>query len=186
MTTIFASSWPWYIAGPLIGLMVPLLLILDNKQFGISSTLRDFCALITPKPLDYLNYNIREYLWRNILVAGILTGGAIAIWLTPGAIHVSISPETVSDLHSLGIRDFSGLVPDDIFSWSGLFTLKGLILVVVGGFLIGFGTRWADGFTSGHAITGLSLFSRASLLAVIGFFTGGLVATHLLFPLILK
>lgn len=186
MNGIFSTSWPWYIAGPLIGLMVPALLLFDNKQFGISSTLRDFCAFVSPKPLEYFNYNLREQIWRNILVIGLVLGGAIAVWLTPGQIKTHISAQTIMDLQKLRIKDFSGLVPNDIFTWRSLLTVKGFLIIILGGFMIGFGTRWADGCTSGHAITGLSLFSTASFLAVIGFFAGGLIATHFIFPLIFR
>jgi uncharacterized membrane protein YedE/YeeE len=56
--------------------------------------------------------------------------------------------------------------------------------MVIGGFLVGFGTRYAGGCTSGHAISGLSNLQFASLIATIGFFAGGLIATHLLYPLL--
>ena len=56
------------------------------------------------------------------------------------------------------------------------------MVLAVGGFLVGFGTRYAGGCTSGHAISGLSNLQLPSLVAVIGFFIGGLVMTHLIFP----
>jgi uncharacterized membrane protein YedE/YeeE len=178
------QPWPWWVAGPLIGLMVPLLLLFDNKQFGISSTMRDFCAYVLPKRVKYFQYNLKEHRWRNIYVLGVLIGGFISASLLSSKSALDISPETVEDLSKLGLTDFSGLVPLEIFSWVHLFTFRGLVFVVLGGFLIGFGTRYADGCTAGHAITGLALLSPASLIAVIGFFTGGLISTHLLFPLI--
>jgi hypothetical protein len=98
---------------------------------------------------------------------------------------VAISSATVADLAALGITDFSGLAPRELFSWSSLATLPGFVAIVGGGFLVGFGTRYADGCTSGHAISGLANLRVASLVAVMGFFVGGLVATHLLLPLIM-
>jgi uncharacterized membrane protein YedE/YeeE len=166
--------------------MVPALLLFDNKHFGISSTLRDFCAFVRPGTYEYFRYNLRDQIWRNILVFGVLIGGMIAVWLGPENIQVNINDKTVEDLQGLGMKDFSGYVPGEIFSWNNLFSGKGLAFIVLGGFLIGFGTRWADGCTAGHAITGLSMFSPASLIAVIGFFAGGLLVTHLIFPLILN
>jgi uncharacterized membrane protein YedE/YeeE len=186
MSELFNTVWPWYIAGPLIGLMVPALLLFDNRQFGISSTLRDFCAFVRPGSLDYFKYNLKDQIWRNVLVLGVLIGGILAVVLSPDPIRIGISPATVSDLQELGIHNFKGFVPEEIFSWNSIFSLNGLIFIIAGGFLIGFGTRWADGCTAGHAITGLSLLSPASLIAVLGFFIGGLTATHLLFPLILN
>lgn len=186
MKDLFSSSWPWYVAGPLIGLMVPGLLLFDNHKFGISSTLRDFCAFVGSKKLDYFKYDLKDQVWRNMLVLGVLIGGFIAMMLTPGALRMHISPATIVDLEQLGIHDFSGFVPREIFSWSNLFSIHGFFFIILGGFLIGFGTRWADGCTAGHAITGLSLMSPASLIAVIGFFIGGLIVTHLLYPLLLN
>ena len=183
---VLQKPWPWWIAGPLIGLMVPALLLLDNKQFGISSTLRDFCAFVRPGKYEYFQYNLKDNVWRNILVLGVLIGGIIAARITPDPHQIDISLNTINDLKQLGITDFTGFVPNELFNWPGVFTLNGLVFVILGGFLIGFGTRWADGCTAGHAITGLSLLSPASLIAVIGFFVGGLVATHFIFPLILK
>lgn len=180
------QPWPWWIAGPLIGLMVPALLLFDNKHFGISSTLRDFCAFVRPGSYEYFNYNLKDQIWRNMLVLGVLIGGIIAVRFTPHPIHVDISVNTIDDLRQLGLDDFTGYVPKEVFSWSELFSLKGLVFILLGGFLIGFGTRWADGCTAGHAITGLSLLSPASLIAVVGFFIGGLIATHFIFPFILN
>lgn len=185
MYNIFQSFWPWYVAGPLIGLLVPVLLIFFNKHFGVSSTFRDFCSAALPGKIDYFNYDVREHLWRNILVLGALFGGTIAVLITGNPVQVHVSTETLADLNKLGISDFSGLIPNDIFSINSLFTMKGMVFIVLGGFLVGFGTRWADGCTSGHAITGLSLMAPSSMLAVLGFLAGGLVSTHIILPLVL-
>ena len=80
----------------------------------------------------------------------------------------------------------ANLEPGSLFNWNYLFTWKGLFLFVGGGFFIGFGTRYAGGCTSGHAITGLSNLQLPSLIAVIGFFIGGLFTTWLLFPIIIQ
>ncbi len=178
------EPWPWYIAGPLIGLLVPFLLLFDNKKFGISSTFRDFCAYVAPSGLEYFKYNLKEHKWRNVFVLGIMFGGAISALFLSNHDTIAISSKTVSDLKALGISDFSGLAPSEIFSWSGLFSVKGIFFIVVGGFLIGFGTRYADGCTAGHSITGLSLLSPASFIATLGFFAGGLISVHLIFPLL--
>ena len=180
-----SQPWPWWVAGPLIGLMVPALLLFDNKQFGISSTLRDFCAYAMPKPAEYFRYNLKEHQWRNIFVLGVVFGGVVCAVFFRSPENIDISDRTVADLQHLGITDFSGLAPVQIFGADRIFTLNGLVFLVLGGFAIGFGTRWADGCTSGHAITGLSLMSPGSLVAVLGFFAGGLISTHFLLPLIL-
>jgi len=179
-----SQPWPWWVAGPLIGLMVPLLLLFDNKQFGVSSTLRDFCAYVLPKKKEYFQYNLKEHKWRNIFVLGILFGGLISVLFLKNENPVAISAATVKDLQTLGITDFSGFAPIEIFGVQEIFSFTGLLFLAVGGFAVGFGTRYADGCTSGHAITGLSLLSPGSLVAVLGFFTGGLISTHFLFLLI--
>ena len=98
---------------------------------------------------------------------------------------MTISPETQADLVALGLVDLGGLAPAEVFSWSALTSLPGIVMILVGGFLVGFGTRYANGCTSGHAISGLASFRMASFVAVIGFFIGGLLTTHVLLPALL-
>lgn len=185
MLDMLARPWPWYVAGPLIGLFVPALLLLGNKQFGISSNLCHLCAALAPARVEFFRYDWRTRgLWNLAFLAGIFVGGVIAARLI-GTPDVAITPETRATLAALGVREFGGLVPDDVFSWSSLLTLRGAVLIVGGGFLVGFGTAYAGGCTSGHAIAGLAVFERASLLAVAAFFAGGLLGTYLLLPLIL-
>ena len=186
MNNLLTGYWPWYVAGPLLGLVVPMLLLLGNKQFGISSTLRDVCAISLPTKARYFQYNWRDNRWNLVFVVGILLGGLICnFWLYQEE-QVAVSEETIADLRELGIDDFTGLVPADLFSWEALLTPLGFLCIVVGGFVVGFGVRYAGGCTSGHGIMGLSILSLASLVALVGFFAGGLIMTHLLFPLIFK
>ena len=120
------------------------------------------------------------------MVAGLLLGGLLAsVFLAAPDAEIAISAATRSDLAQLGISDFEGLAPREVFSWSGLASAPGIVMIVVGGFLVGFGARYAGGCTSGHAISGLASLQVRSLVAVLGFFAGGLVTTHLLLPLIL-
>lgn len=187
MIEFLSQPWPWYVAGPLIGLIVPLLLIFGGKQFGISANLRHLCAATVPANLDFLKYNWKKNgLWNLIFVVGIMLGGLLAVTLlaAPDPM-IDLAPATVTALHNLGIEDVSGLVPAELISWSGLATLPGLIMIVGGGFLVGFGSRYAGGCTSGHAISGLADLQVPSLVAVIGFFIGGLFVTHVLLPILL-
>jgi uncharacterized membrane protein YedE/YeeE len=179
---MLAGPWPWYVAGPLIGLFVPALLLLGNRQFGISSNLRHLCAAIAPGRVEFFRYNWRDVgLWNLAFIAGVLAGGFVAArWL--GTPPVAISPETKTALLELGIREFGGLAPADVFRWSQLLTLRGAALILGGGFLIGFGTAYAGGCTSGHGIAGLAARQRASLVAVAGFFAGGLLGTYVILP----
>jgi uncharacterized membrane protein YedE/YeeE len=182
MLELLQKPWPWYISGPLIGLMVPMLLLFENKPFGLSSSLKHICAMCSPIKVDFFDYDWKKEIWNLVLVTGILLGGWVAAsFLNP---TVELSQATANDLKALGIDDSSGLNPSEIFNWEALTTLKGFVLVIVGGFLVGFGTRYADGCTSGHAIMGLSIMNWPSLIAVIGFFVGGLITTHLILPLI--
>lgn len=181
-----STTWPWYVAGPLIGLMVPLLLLLTGKAFGVSSSLRHTCAATLPSKADYFQYDWKsEGLWNLLFVAGILLGGFLAATVLGGDGPTGISAATKTDLQALGISDFSGLVPPELFSWSALTTGPGLVAILGGGFLVGFGARYAGGCTSGHAITGLATLQVPSLIAVVGFFIGGLFTTYVLLPLLL-
>lgn len=184
--TFLLEPWPWYVAGPLIGLIVPLLLLMGGKPFGISANLRHLCAAVAPGDLAFFRYDWRkEGGWNLLFALGILIGGFVGFrWLLPDGYAVAIAESTRADLQALGLRDLSGLMPIELFSWSALASPRGIVVVVVGGFLVGFGARWAGGCTSGHAISGLATMQLPSLIAVVGFFAGGLLMTHLLLPLI--
>ena len=186
MSDLLLSSWPWYVAGPLIGLFVPLLLVLTGKAFGVSSSLKHTCAATVPGTADYFDYDWKaDGLWNLIFVVGLLLGGVLAVQFLGGGGPTGTSAATKADLQALGLTDFSGLVPPELFRWSSLATVPGFVAIVIGGFLVGFGARYAGGCTSGHAITGLATFQWPSLIAVVGFFIGGLVATYVGLPLLL-
>ncbi|MBL7806052.1 MAG: YeeE/YedE family protein [Saprospiraceae bacterium] len=185
MLELLRQPWPWYVAGPLIGLTVPLLLWIGNKSFGISSTLRDLCAACVPAGIPFFQYNWKDRTWNLVYVAGIMLGALLSVTVLGNPEPVAIAPDTVADLQALGLTDFSGLGPSEIFSWDVLLSWRGLIFTVVGGFLVGFGTRYAGGCTSGHSIFGLSTLQWPSLVATICFMAGGFITTHLLLPLIL-
>jgi len=183
-----SRTWPWYVAGPIIGLYVPFLLLVGNRMLGISANFRHMCAIIAPGGNPFLRYDWkRTGLWNLLFVAGIFIGGWLATHVFANADPViGISAATKADLaRQLGVTDFEGLVPRQIFNWSSLATPAGLLVLGVGGFLVGFGSRWAGGCTSGHAITGLADLQIASLIAVISFFAGGLFMTYLVLPLLL-
>lgn len=186
MLEFIRQPWPWYVAGPLIGLMVPLLLIVGNKHFGVSQSLRHFCAMCIPTKLPYFNYNWREYTWNLLFVLGLVIGGALSALFLQNPDNIVLSEAAIETQSKLGITDFQGLIPKEIFAWEKLGEPVTLIFLVIGGFVIGFGTRYADGCTSGHAIMGMSLLSPASLVAVIGFFVGGLISTYLIIPYLLQ
>jgi uncharacterized protein len=181
---ILKQPWHWSVAGLLIGLIVPILLILGNKPFGISSTLRQICAACVPARISFFKYDWKKDSWNLFFVSGIVLGSFLASHYLADPNPIQLASTTKADLQALGITNFEGLLPAEIFSFSQLFTLKGFILIIFGGFLVGFGTRWANGCTSGHSIFGLSNLQLPSLIATICFFIGGLFVTHFILQLI--
>jgi uncharacterized protein len=180
------QPWPWYVAGPLIGLTVPLLLILGNKTFGVSSSLRHICAACLPAKIPFFQYNWKKEIWNLFFASGILIGGMIAASLLSNHQPVVINAALLTELQQHGVNNFNGLVPADLFNWSSLLSVKGFLLMVAGGFLVGFGTRYAGGCTSGHAIMGLSNLQWPSLIATCCFMVGGFIMANLIMPFILR
>jgi uncharacterized protein len=186
MLDALKNPWPWYIAGPLIGLMVPVLLILGNKAFGISSSLRHLCAACFPSHISFFNYEWKKEAWNLFFVAGVLLGGFVGATFLGDPNPVVVHPDLVTELAGYGITDFNTMVPVDIINWHALFSLKGFLIMVVGGFLVGFGTRYAGGCTSGHSIMGLSTLQWPSLVATCCFMIGGFAMANLILPFILS
>lgn len=183
---LLKQPWHWSVAGVLIGLTVPTLLLIGNKTFGLSSNLRHICAAVIPANLDFFKYDWKKEAWNLYFAAGIVIGGFVGSYLLSNPADIIINPQTISDLKALGVQNFSGLLPDDIFGTAHIFSLKGLIFLVIGGLMVGFGTRYANGCTSGHAIMGLSNLQWPSLVATISFMLGGMLMTWFGFPLIFK
>jgi uncharacterized protein len=179
------KPWPWYVAGPVIGLTVPLLLFMGNKRLGISSTLRQLCAASVPFNLPLLKYDWKKDIWNLFFVAGVLLGGILGGVVFANPKPVAISEKTVSYLKANGLQAPEGLMPHELFNWTSLTSEKGFVLMVVGGFLVGFGTRYARGCTSGHGILGLSALQWPSLLATASFFLGGILFSHFVLPYVL-
>lgn len=180
------QPWPWYVAGPLIGLTVPVLLIIGNKSFGISSSLRHICAACLPANVKFFKYDWKKEVWNLFFVSGILIGGILAANFLANTSAVQINANLANSLATHGITDYSGLVPQQLFNWQSLLTLRGFIMIVAGGFLVGFGTRYAGGCTSGHAIMGLSTLQWPSLVATCCFMAGGFVMANFILPFILS
>ena len=183
---ILFSPWPWYVAGPIIGLTVPLLLILGNKRLGISSTLRHLCAACVPANIPLFKYDWKRDQWNLFFAGGVLIGGLLGGVVFANPDPVQLSQATIAYLHSFGLNDLSGMMPSELFHWSALVTAKGFILMISGGFMVGFGTRYARGCTSGHGILGLSALQWPSLVATISFFTGGILFSYFILPAILS
>jgi uncharacterized protein len=182
---VLYKPWPWYVAGAVIGLTVPALLLLGNKRLGISSTLRHICAACYPAQLPFFQYDWKKQSWNLFFGAGILIGGFLGGYVFANPMPVAVSSETLNLFYTWGLEDMKGLMPEELFNWRSLLTIKGFLLMVAGGFMVGFGTRYAGGCTSGHGILGLSALQWPSLLATASFFIGGIVFSHFVLPHIL-
>lgn len=180
-----SQPWPWWAAGIIIGLIVPALLILGNKHFGLSANLRHACAACLPSNIQFFKYDWKKEIWNFFFVGGIIAGAIIASTWLSNPEPVNVAPALATELQGYGITDYSGMVPAQLFSWESLFSLRGFIMLVFGGFLVGFGSRYAGGCTSGHAIMGLSDLQIPSLIATIFFMVGGFIMANFLLPHIL-
>lgn len=185
MLEVLKQPWPWYVAGTIIGLIVPALLILGNKHFGISANLRHACAACFPGNVKFFKYDWKKEIWNFFFVGGILIGAFIAMQLLNNPAPIQVNPKLAAELAGYGIADYSNMVPKQLVSFDSLFTVRGFVMLVFGGFLVGFGSRYAGGCTSGHAIMGISDLQVPSLIATISFMAGGFIMANLLFPFIM-
>lgn len=186
MLELIRQPWPWYVAGPLIGLMVPLLLIIGNKPFGISSSMRHVCAAFFPANISYFKYDWKKEMWNLFFIGGLILGGVLTAQVFADPNPVVVDPRLLEELGRYGITNINGQVPEDLLSWTSLGTLRGLVMMVGGGFLVGFGTRYAGGCTSGHSIMGLSNLQLPSLIATCCFMAGGFIMANLILPYLLS
>jgi uncharacterized membrane protein YedE/YeeE len=184
MLEFIQQPWTWWVSGAFISAIMFLLLFF-GQSFGFSSNLRTICSVAGGgKFVKFFDFNWRSQIWNLVFLIGAILGGFIARqYLSDGA-PVQISENTISDLKTLGISAPTSAQPDELFSLESAFTLKGFLILAIGGLLVGFGSRYAGGCTSGHAISGLSDLQLPSLIAVIGFFVGGLIMTYVLLPII--
>jgi len=181
----FLQPWPWYAAGPILALCMYLMFFF-GKKLGVSSNLETVCAMGgAGKWVDFFKFDWKKNKWNLVFVLGLILGGFISHqWLTPDQ-TIALSSQTIQDLSELGIANAgSSYLPDEIFSVDAIFTFKGFLILISAGILVGFGSRYASGCTSGHGIVGLSNLSLESLIAVAGFFIGGLIMTWLILPFI--
>ncbi len=186
MIETLRNPWHWPVAGILIGLTVPVLLIMGNKKFGVSSCLRDICAACIPANIPFFKYDWKKNTWNLFFVLGIVIGGYIAANYLSNPNQIEVAQATKQTLAVYGINNFSQILPIQLFNSDIFFTLKGLIFFVLGGFLVGFGTRYAGGCTSGHSIMGLANLQLPSFVATIFFMVGGFISANYLIPIIFK
>ncbi|MCC6703111.1 MAG: YeeE/YedE family protein [Fluviicola sp.] len=183
MSAIF-QPWPWYVSGPLIALLM-FTLLKFGKSFGMSSNLRTICTIGgAGKFADFFRFDWKSQRWNLLVLIGAILGGFIASeFLSTETVNMDLNPKTIAALKEKGFSDAGkAIVPKQLFGLEAISSLKGILILLIGGIMVGFGARWAGGCTSGHAISGLSNLQLPSLIAVIGFFAGGLLMTHFIFP----
>lgn len=185
MSDWMSSPLPWYVAGPMLGLTVPLLLWLDNRRLGISAVLRHVCAAVIPGKISFFHYNWKNERWNLLMAAGLIAGGWVASHLFAHQDSFQIAPSVHAYLSSKNLTNVENGIPIDLFSWQSFGTFRGWCCMVLGGWLVGFGTRYAGGCTSGHAISGISQLQWPSLLATCCFMLGGMITTYFILPYIL-
>lgn len=186
MMELLQQPWPWYVAGALVGLTVPALLLLGNKHFGISANLRHACAACLPANIKFFKYDWKKEVWNFFFVGGIIIGALLATQFLTNPEPVKVAPALLAELKSYGIEDHSQVLPRELFSLEALLSLRGLVMLVGGGFLVGFGARYAGGCTSGHSIMGISNLQVPSMIATASFMAGGFLMANVILPFILK
>jgi len=184
MIELLKQPWPWYSSGIIISAIMFSLLYF-GKSFGFSSNLRTICAMSGAGNVNkFFDFNWKAQIWNLVFLLGAIIGGFIAKEFLSTGEAVQISEATIKDLQELGFARPTSMQPDELFSWDAIFTLKGFSILAIGGFLVGLGSRYAGGCTSGHAISGISDLQVPSMIAVVGFFAGGLLMTWFIYPLI--
>jgi len=182
---IITHTWHWSVAGFLIA-AVMLLLNYFGKVFGMSSNLRSLCSMTgVGKKVSFFDWNWKSQIWNIIVVVGAMFGGFFAVHFLSDFSNVNLNPQTIIQLNGMGIDSPKGkLLPNVLFGNEIVQSPKMIMILLIGGLLIGFGSRYAGGCTSGHAIAGMSNFQLPSLKAVVGFFIGGLIMSHFILPLL--
>ena len=186
-----SQPWHWSVSGVMI-VFVMFLLLWFGGGFGASSNLRILCAIGgAGKKHPFFDFDWKAQRWNLVFIFSAIVGGYIAVNFMPSPEPVQIATATKQHLLSMGIQtpasiqEGMGYVPSEIFSMDQFLIPRNLFLLIVGGFFVGFGARYAGGCTSGHAISGLSNLQLPSLIAVVGFFIGGLLMTWIILPIIL-
>lgn len=184
MREFITQTWSWWFSGTMIAAIMFFLLYF-GQSFGFSANLRTICAAAgLGKRTKFFDFNWKAQVWNLVFLVGAIVGGFIAKQFLSSDSGVEISQATINDLSKLGIAAPTSLQPAELFSLDAILSIKGFLVLAVGGLMVGFGSRYGGGCTSGHAISGLSDLQVPSLIAVIGFFIGGLIMTFFILPLI--
>ncbi|CAL66244.1 YeeE/YedE family protein [Christiangramia forsetii] len=179
------EPWPWYVSGPLIAATM-FVLLYTGKQFGMSSNLRTMCSVGgAGQAAEFFRFDWKKERWNLMVVLGAVLGGFFAsTYLSNNTVEINTQlADKLSNEYGINSAG-EAYMPPEIFAMENLGDPVVLFVLITGGFMVGFGARYAGGCTSGHAISGLSNLQIPSLIAVIGFFIGGLIMIHLFYPLI--
>lgn len=183
MIEFITQPWSWWFSGIVI-VSIMFTLLFFGKSFGFSSNLRTICAAVgLGKKASFFDFNWKTQTWNLVFLLGAVIGGFISKQFLTNDEAIQISQSTIQDLAKLGFATPKSMLPEELFSFDFI-SIKNMVILILGGAMVGFGSRYAGGCTSGHAISGLSDLQMPSLIAVIGFFIGGLAMTHFIFPLI--
>ena len=186
---IIYQSWPWYVGGSAISVIM-FLLIFSGKEFGFSENLRIIISMLGGgKYSKFFDIDWKQRLWNLTFLFGTLLGGWIAYTFMRSDEPMQLSASFLNTLDSWGLAQDvkpGELIPTSLINFSQLGSIAGIVIMILGGFFVGFGARYAGGCTSGHAISGLSNLQWPSLIAVIGFFIGGLFVSNILYPWLLN
>jgi uncharacterized membrane protein YedE/YeeE len=182
MLELLRQPWPWYTSGAAIAFIMVLLLYF-GKSFGVSSNLKTLCTIAgAGKRVKFFDFDWNTQIWNLLFIFGAVLGGLLAATILKNEHSMQLSNATVADLKTIGVSFDGNLNPSQLFGLEAILSLKGILILLIGGILVGFGARYAGGCTSGHAISGLTNMQVPSLIAVIGFFIGGLATTYLILP----
>jgi uncharacterized membrane protein YedE/YeeE len=184
MIDFILHPWPWWLSGIVIS-SIMFFLLYFGQSFGFSSNLRTICSMSgLGKRTKFFDFNWKTQTWNLVFLVGAIIGGFVAHQFLSNDAPLVLADSTASDLALLGMGAPKGIQPEELFSLDAVFTVKGFAILALGGLMVGFGSRYAGGCTSGHAISGLSDLQFPSFIAVIGFFLGGIAMSHVIFPLI--
>lgn len=184
MIAFLTQPWSWWFSGIMISLVMFSLLYF-GKSFGFSANLRTLCTIAgAGKKVKFFQFDWKTQSWNLVFLVGAILGGFISHEFLSTDEPVKLAQTTIQDLSTLGFEAPTSTQPAELFSVESAFSLKGFLILAIGGLLVGFGARYAGGCTSGHAISGISDLQVPSMIAVVGFFIGGLIMTFGIFPLI--
>jgi hypothetical protein len=172
MNWLTQAQWSPYIVGAGIGVLSWITWLISNEPIGCSTSFSRIAGMIeklfrgkkVEKKLYYQEVK-PEIDWQMMLVIGVVIGALISSLLS-GDFRLQWIPSVWS------------------LTFGDNMVLR-LAAGFAGGILLGFGSRWADGCTSGHGISGTMQLAVSSWISAICFFIGGILMAQLLFKVIL-